>query len=80
MSNACFLINPTGTWSTAPTNEIDGTATQVLISDLKPLTNYDIRMFAVNLIGKSESSKVITITTDEEGEDLFFIDFDLTIG
>ncbi|XP_015784401.1 Down syndrome cell adhesion molecule [Tetranychus urticae] len=55
-----------GTWSKASTTEIDGTATQVFINDLKPLTNYDIRMFAVNNIGKSEPSKVITITTDEE--------------
>uniref|UniRef100_T1K8A2 Down syndrome cell adhesion molecule n=1 Tax=Tetranychus urticae TaxID=32264 RepID=T1K8A2_TETUR len=56
----------TSTWSKASTTEIDGTATQVFINDLKPLTNYDIRMFAVNNIGKSEPSKVITITTDEE--------------
>lgn len=64
---------PTGTWSKASTTEIDGTATQVFINDLKPLTNYDIRMFAVNNIGKSEPSKVITITTDEEGNIVYLI-------
>ena len=41
---------------------------QATIIDLHPSSTYNIRMFAKNLIGKSEASNELTITTDEAGE------------
>ena len=41
---------------------------QATIIDLHPSSTYNIRMFAKNLIGKSEPSNELTITTDEAGK------------
>lgn len=47
------------------TEFVSKTETQILTTDLKPLTKYNFRIFAINAIGKSEFSE-ITVTTDEE--------------
>jgi hypothetical protein len=43
------------------------TETQISITDLKPLTEYNFRIFAINAIGKSEFSE-ISAKTDEESK------------
>lgn len=54
-------------WSSSLSKEVDGSTSHTVVTDLIPLTTYDFRVFAVNALGKSEPSKVISITTDEEG-------------
>ncbi|KAM6923986.1 cell adhesion molecule DSCAM-like [Xenentodon cancila] len=39
--------------------------TQATLVDLRPTTTYNIRMFAVNSVGMSEGSNVLTFTTEE---------------
>ncbi|KAI1289731.1 Down syndrome cell adhesion molecule-like protein Dscam2 [Halotydeus destructor] len=40
--------------------------TSIRLRNLKPVTNYELRIVAVNNIGKSDSSEVILFRTDEE--------------
>lgn len=57
-------------WDTAQkTKDVSPQLNQATIIDLHPSSTYNIRMFAKNLIGKSEASNELTITTDEAGED-----------
>ncbi|XP_074602199.1 cell adhesion molecule Dscam1-like isoform X2 [Brevipalpus obovatus] len=53
-------------WSSSLSKEVDGSTSHTVVTDLIPLTTYDFRVFAINALGKSEPSKVISITTDEE--------------
>ena len=46
---------------------VRGVVTDVTLKGLHPFTMYYLRVFAVNKIGQSESSKVVNTTTDEEG-------------
>lgn len=56
-------------WDTAQkTKDVSPQLNQATIIDLHPSSTYNIRMFAKNLIGKSEASNELTITTDEAGE------------
>ena len=60
----------TASWDTAQkTKDVSPQLNQATIIDLHPSSTYNIRMFAKNLIGKSEASNELTITTDEAGED-----------
>ena len=47
-------------------------STRVSIKDLLPWTTYYLRVFATNIIGSSNHSSVVNVTTDEEGA-LFLI-------
>lgn len=59
----------TASWDTAQkTKDVSPQLNQATIIDLHPSSTYNIRMFAKNLIGKSEASNELTITTDEAGE------------
>lgn len=56
-------------WDTAQkTKDVSPQLNQATIIDLHPSSTYNIRMFAKNLIGKSEASNELTITTDEAGK------------
>lgn len=58
----------TASWDTAQkTKDVSPQLNQATIIDLHPSSTYNIRMFAKNLIGKSEASNELTITTDEAG-------------
>ncbi len=62
----------TASWDTAQkTKDVSPQLNQATIIDLHPSSTYNIRMFAKNLIGKSEASNELTITTDEAGEFCF---------
>lgn len=63
----------TASWDTAQkTKDVSPQLNQATIIDLHPSSTYNIRMFAKNLIGKSEASNELTITTDEAGENTLF--------
>ena len=42
-------------------------STKACLTGLLPWTTYNIRVFATNAIGKSNSSQILTVITDEEG-------------
>lgn len=53
-------------WDTAIRTELfDTSLTQVTLVDLRPAKTYNLRMFAINPVGISESSNVLTVTTKE---------------
>ena len=58
-----FLSDP---WTSAFSTEISGNSAQLFITDLKPLTNYDIRIVGSNSHGDSEPSKSVSFVTEEE--------------
>lgn len=58
----------TGTWGTADRTEVTNTElTQLTLVDLHPAKAYNIRMFAANSVGLSDSSNILTVTTKEAG-------------
>lgn len=60
------LKNKQAPWDTAIRTELyDPSLTQVTLVDLRPAKSYNLRMFAVNNVGISESSNVLTVTTKE---------------
>lgn len=66
----CLRLPNTASWDTAQkTKDVSPQLNQATIIDLHPSSTYNIRMFAKNLIGKSEASNELTITTDEAGEE-----------
>lgn len=67
--NKACPVPSTASWDTAQkTKDVSPQLNQATIIDLHPSSTYNIRMFAKNLIGKSEASNELTITTDEAGE------------
>ncbi|XP_063340697.1 protein sidekick-1-like isoform X2 [Pelmatolapia mariae] len=53
-------------WETKKTTELhDPSLTHVTLVDLSPSKTYNLRMFAINSVGMSETSNVLTITTKE---------------
>lgn len=58
-------------WSTNSfSTEIGSASNQIFITDLKPLTSYSLRVFAVNSMGESEASSILNIKTEEEGKEI----------
>lgn len=74
LPDSCNLNKPhllpfKASWDTAQkTKDVSPQLNQATIIDLHPSSTYNIRMFAKNLIGKSEASNELTITTDEAGK------------
>ena len=63
----CFS---TDAWSTNSfSTEIGSASNQIFITDLKALTSYSLRVFAVNSMGESEASSILNVKTEEEGKD-----------
>ncbi|KAL3972882.1 protein piccolo [Sarotherodon galilaeus] len=53
-------------WETKKTTELhDSSLTHVTLVDLSPSKTYNLRVFAINSVGMSETSNVLTITTKE---------------
>ncbi|XP_068444197.1 cell adhesion molecule DSCAM-like [Clinocottus analis] len=60
------LKNKQAFWDTAVSTEISNPElTQLTLVDLRPAKPYNIRMFAINSVGMSEASNVVTVTTKE---------------
>lgn len=79
----CYTINKTPLWtvfhplplwffiaswlSAQVTKDVSPQLNQATIIDLHPSSTYNIRMVAKNIIGNSNPSNELTITTDEAG-------------
>lgn len=50
------------------TTDISGSQTDTTLRGLKPRTTYNIHVLAENAIGRSTRSKILTVTTDDEGK------------
>uniref|UniRef100_UPI0037E86A05 cell adhesion molecule DSCAM-like isoform X3 n=1 Tax=Semicossyphus pulcher TaxID=241346 RepID=UPI0037E86A05 len=60
------LKNKQASWDTAVRTEVyNPELTQLTLVDLRPAKTYNLRMFAVNDVGMSEPSNVLTVTTKE---------------
>ncbi|XP_023133404.2 cell adhesion molecule DSCAM-like isoform X2 [Amphiprion ocellaris] len=60
------LKNKQASWDTAVSTDMPNPElTQVTLVDLRPSKTYNLRMFAMNNVGMSESSNVLTVTTKE---------------
>ncbi|XP_028272051.1 Down syndrome cell adhesion molecule homolog [Parambassis ranga] len=60
------LKNKQASWDTAIRTDVaNPELTQVTLVDLRPAKAYNLRMFAINNVGMSESSNVLTVTTKE---------------
>ncbi|XP_029918035.1 Down syndrome cell adhesion molecule-like protein 1 homolog [Myripristis murdjan] len=58
--------NKLAPWDTAVTTaDIGPDLTQVTLVDMRPAKAYNIRMFAINSVGTSETSNTLTVTTKE---------------
>ncbi|XP_072251970.1 uncharacterized protein [Leuresthes tenuis] len=65
-----LLKNKQESWDSAIRTEMSQPQlTQVTLVDLRPAMTYNIRMFAVNSVGISEGSNVLTLTTKEAAPD-----------
>lgn len=51
---------------------VSSSSTKTSLTGLLPWTTYNIRMFATNTIGQSNSSHILNVTTDEEGTCMLF--------
>lgn len=57
-------------WTDAKTARFEGGVQQVTIAPLIPLSTYHVRLIAENVFGRSETSSLLTITTDEQGKSM----------
>lgn len=58
----------TASWDTAVSTEVSNPElTQLTLVDLRPAKTYNLRMFATNSVGLSDTSNVLTVTTKEAG-------------
>ncbi|XP_037636462.1 Down syndrome cell adhesion molecule-like protein 1 homolog isoform X2 [Sebastes umbrosus] len=64
------LKNKQASWDTAVSTEVSNPElTQLTLLDLRPAKSYNLRMFAINSVGMSEVSNVLTVTTKEAAPD-----------
>ncbi|XP_075959574.1 uncharacterized protein LOC142962811 [Anarhichas minor] len=60
------LKNKQTSWDTAVSTEVSNPElTQLTLVELRPAKSYNLRMFAINSVGMSEASNVLTVTTKE---------------
>lgn len=62
-----ILFLPASWLSAQVTKDVSPQLNQATIIDLHPSSTYNIRMVAKNIIGNSNPSNELTITTDEAG-------------
>lgn len=67
-SPACVLFLLASWLSAQVTKDVSPQLNQATIIDLHPSSTYNIRMVAKNVIGNSNPSNELTITTDEAGQ------------
>lgn len=64
------LKNKQASWDTAVSYDVSNPGlTELTLMDLHPAKTYSIRMFAINSMGTSEASNVLTVTTKEAAPD-----------
>lgn len=64
----------TASWETALITEVSNPElTQLTLVDLRPAKTYNLRMFAINDVGMSEASNVLTVTTKEAGRVVHYL-------
>ena len=63
-----YYITQNGPSSSAMVDEEDGSATSTVIRDLMKYTNYTVFVQASTSVGIGDSSDVVTVVTDEDGE------------
>lgn len=66
-SVSVFSTLPASWLSAQVTKDVSPQLNQATIIDLHPSSTYSIRMVAKNIIGNSNPSNELTITTDEAG-------------
>lgn len=65
----CLPVEWTETWNAATKSEVrQRDQTAVTLMDLHPAKTYNVRVFAVNSVGRSDASNVLTFTTKEAGK------------
>lgn len=67
-SPSCVLFLLASWLSAQVTKDVSPQLNQATIIDLHPSSTYNIRMVAKNVIGNSNPSNELTITTDEAGQ------------
>lgn len=67
-ASLAFSLPLSDTWSSKSFSAelTSASQPQITITDLRPLTNYNFRVFAVSALGKSEPAEIV-VTTDDEG-------------
>lgn len=66
------MFFPASWLSAQVTKDVSPQLNQATIIDLHPSSTYNIRMVAKNIIGNSNPSNELTITTDEAGPRVIF--------
>lgn len=65
----CLPAEWTELWNSAKRSEVPGSSTtNLVLMDLRPVKTYNLRVFAVNSVGRSDDSNVLTYTTKEAGK------------
>lgn len=66
-------VNGTANSSTIIGNHTNGKMVEIKVPNLTSFTTYDCEAIAINVAGKSKSSKPVNITTLEDGKIFHFI-------
>ena len=67
-----FASFKTDNWQSAKELSLEASRTEAFVRNLTPVTDYELRMATVNDIGQSRWSNLLTITTEEEGNQSIF--------
>lgn len=67
-SSCCLSSSATTTSEKRFNVSVSGTETSWLLSDLQPASNYSLSLTAVNALGSSDDSTLVSFVTDDEGE------------
>ena len=67
MIAAYFFFSVGLSESNLVTTEVPGTQTDITLRGLKPRSLYKVHVVAENAVGRSSPSKILTVTTDDEG-------------
>ena len=55
-------------WDQAKELSVDDSRGEAFVRNLQPLTSYEIRICSFNVLGQSDWSSVLLVTTEEEGK------------
>lgn len=71
-SNNSYHLKKKENWQSAKEISLESTRNEAFVRNLAPMTDYELRMAAVNDIGQSKWSDLLSITTEEEGTEIHF--------